>query len=370
MKIMLVGRKFGGVAGGVERMAILLINKMIERGHEMSLLTWDQRRANSHFELDKNATWYKLDLGDPLQKASWKLRIKRQLRIREIISDDAPDIVLAFQHGAFLAVRTAVLGLGIAVIAAERNAPQRFNFLPAGKWRGLIFLTFLLARKVIVQFDSYRAHYSSYLQNRIVVIPNPVTPAKDGASSNRQSDFRKTLLFVGHLAYQKNPEVLLRAFAELASDFPDWDLDIVGQGEYRIRLEKIVATLNIKDQVRFLGKTTQIENMYQKAHLFCLPSLWEGFPNALAEALAYSLPAVGFAECAGVNELIRNGQNGLLAEGNGDPRHLATSLRKLMKSAELREELGRGAVKSIEDYSEKRIFNQWEELMMNIHYER
>jgi len=97
--------------------------------------------------------------------------------------------------------------------------------------------------------------------------------------------------------------------------------------------------------------------------LFCLPSLWEGFPNALAEALAYGLPAVGFSDCAGVRDLIVSGKNGLLAEGNGDSETLAKALEMLMVSTETRRVMSEAAIESVKTYSPEKIFSQWEQLL-------
>lgn len=366
MRILFVGRKFGNVAGGVERTAIALMNAMCARGHEISLLTWDYQDAKSHYRLDPSVRWLKLDMGDALQKAPWPLRFQRQFRIRALVTEIAPDVIIGFQHGSFLTVRLATLGLGVPTIAAERNAPQRFDYIKAGRYRNLIFFSFLLAAKITVQFEEYRQHYPWFLRNKIVHVPNPISSAKKLATPQGTRGGPKTLLFVGHLSYQKNPEVLLKAFEMLANDFQDWHLSLVGNGEYKERLEKTIARSQYAQKIRLLGVFQDIENAYQQANLFCLPSLWEGFPNALGEALAHGLPAVGFSECAGVNMLIKPGVNGLLAPGNSDPHALAGALRELMSAPERRAEMGREAIRSVRRYDPNEVFQRWEDLFFGI----
>lgn len=97
-----------------------------------------------------------------------------------------------------------------------------------------------------------------------------------------------------------------------------------------------------------------------------MPSRWEGFPNALAEALAHGLPAVGFSECAGVNSLIQSGKNGLLASGNNDPMTLAKALQQLMASPDNRRDMGQEAIETVALYKPDAVFDQWERLFLEV----
>jgi glycosyltransferase involved in cell wall biosynthesis len=366
MKALFVGRKFGGVAGGVERSVVTLLNTLQERGHTPSLLTWDAADAVTHYDLHSGVAWKKLDAGNPKQRATWRVRWQRQVRIRQAVRELDPDVIIGFQHGAFLATRIATLGMGIPVVAAERNAPQRFDFLRRGRYRHLTFLSFLLAKRITIQFEEYRRGYPSYLRSRLVHIPNPVSKAQTLADPNGQAGKPKILLFVGHLSYQKNPIVLLDAFSRLSQDFPDWTLDMVGDGEYRAEVENKITEYGLTDRVTLRGVLKGISAAYQAAQVFCLPSLWEGFPNALAEALAHGLPAVGFAQCAGVNHLIRHGKNGLLAAGNANPDTLAVALGQLMGDAQQRASMGARAVDSVSQYTPEAVFDAWEQLLIKL----
>lgn len=366
MKLLFVCRKFDRVVGGVERMAVMLMNAMCERGHQVSLLTWDRANAEPYYPMDSRIRWHCLDMGDPMVVAGWGLRLARMARIRSLAAWERPDVVIAFQHGPFMTVRLAVLGLGLPVIAAERNAPSRFDHTRAGRHRKLLFQTFRLAAKVTVQLESYKDDYPAYLRPRIVTIPNPVQPAAAFATPSGRPGGPKTLLTVGRLSYQKNQEVLVRAFACLATDFPDWRLRIVGDGEDHAKLERLVGELGIASRVDLAGPVRDVSAEYVAAHLFCLPSLWEGFPNALAEALTHGLPAVGFRGCSGVNELIRPGENGLLVDDDVDDGALSKALRSLMLDGQVRATLGREATKISEDDAPDGIFARWQYLFESV----
>ena len=141
---------------------------------------------------------------------------------------------------------------------------------------------------------------------------------------------------------------------------------IAGDGEDRGKLEKSIAQHGLASRIKLTGATGDVERTYSQAHLFCLPSRWEGFPNALAEALSHGLPAIGFAECAGVRDLIRDGETGFLAQGNGDAATLTEALRRAMRDADLRGRMGQAAGESMRAYAPEKIFDSWEKFFENL----
>lgn len=362
MKILFVSRLFHDVSGGVERMAITLMNELCSRGHAVELLSWDRDDAEAYYPLDKRVAWNRLDMGNANEKAGWQLRLHRQLAIRRLLAHSRPDVMIAFQHGPFLTVALAALGLGIPIIAAERNAPQRFDHLRAGTWRKLIFQTFRLADRITVQLDDYIDGYPRYLRGRIVSIPNPVRPAMKLAKPSGQASVSKRLLSVSRLSYQKNQAVLIEAFGLIANLIPDWHLILIGAGEEESELNRLIAEKGLMERVELIGAVKEVERFYLDSHLFCLPSRWEGFPNALVEAMAHGLPAVGFSGCAGVKQLIIDGQTGCLAQGNGSAAALAEALLPLMKNDAGRQSMGAAAAIAMGQFSPQAIFDSWEDL--------
>jgi glycosyltransferase involved in cell wall biosynthesis len=365
MKMLFVARSLHGMAGGVERMITTIMNAMSKHGHEVDLLTWDQAGAQSFYAMDSRITWHRLNMGDHERKAGKILVLRRAVAVRNLIKARGSQVVICFQDGPYLSMRLFSLGMGIPVIAAERNAPTRFDHTRKGRSCKIVTLNaFRFARKILLQCEEYRNLYPRFLQSRIEVIPNPVFPAKKTAASDEASaEGRFRLLSVGRLGYQKNYECLLQAFASLAERYSDWDLEIVGEGESRDNLERMVADFNLSGRVVMNGVKKDLEENYANAHLFCLPSKWEGFPNALGEAFAHALPAVGFAGCAGVNSLINHGQNGLLAEGNGDSLALAQTLDQLMADPKARAEMGKAGKEAMRTYAPEAIFAQWERVI-------
>ena len=362
MRLLFVARSIDRMAGGVERMVISIMNAMVERGHHVSFFSWDIAGAISFYPMASSIRWLRLNMGDPHSKAGFRMVLARLPVVRRMVKEFKPDVIICFQGGSFLAMQLYTAGLNIPLIAAERTAPTLYDHAGTPRQRFIEHQMFRFATRIAVQFERYFDYYPSYLRSLLVTIPNPVPEAAIKAQPAIPSENgRWLLLSVGRLGYQKNYSVLIEAFASIATRFPNWDLRIVGSGEDRPALEASIAQRpDIASRVVLPGVATDIYAEYAAAHLFCLPSRWEGFPNALAEALAHGLPAVGFAHCAGVADLIQAGRNGILAEGNGDPATLAEALAPLMADPGLRASLGAGAVELVASYRPNDMVDLWE----------
>jgi glycosyltransferase involved in cell wall biosynthesis len=366
MNILFSYRAFDGVAGGVQRMMCVLMNELVRRGHRITLMTWDDANATSFYPIDEKVEWTKISVGDYRRKATLKEKLLRGKMVREHVKAVKPDVIVCFQDGAFFATKPFVADLGIPVILAERNAPHRYDHLKGGKHQNLIFQIYRLADAITIQCESFRQRYPSYLRSKITTIPNPVFPPapEEAAFNDPLFPFEKVLLSVGRLGYQKNFMPLIRAFAQVSPDAPEWGLVIIGEGEDRAKLEAETAHLGTKNKILMPGTMTDVWKAYRSADLFCLPSRWEGFPNALSEALIRGVPSVGYAESAGVCDLILHEKNGMLAANNGDVDSLAAVLRPLMQDDAFREALSQKAPQTMEPYAPDLMFDKWETLLI------
>lgn len=363
--ILLVSRNFDRMAGGVERMATAMMKEFVRRGWRVGLLTWDPEDAEAHYWLDPRVEWTRMALGDPQVRASWSLRWQRLRLIRRCTRRFAPDVVIGFQSGAFVAARLALLGCGIPTIAAERNSPDQYDHVSRGRRKRLSAnLALGLATRITVQLPSYRAKYPPPLRPWIVAIPNPVEPVAAPPYPNESVPAPTTILNLGRLSFQKNQALLLRAFARIADDWPDWRVALVGDGEARVELGALVESLGLDGQVVFAGATSDIGVWFARSAFLAFPSRWEGFPNALVEAFSHGVPALGVRTTAGVNELLIDGDNGLLADA--EEAAFAARLQELMADRPRRCAMGRAAVSSIVVYRPERIYDQWEALFASL----
>jgi glycosyltransferase involved in cell wall biosynthesis len=198
----------------------------------------------------------------------------------------------------------------------------------------------------------------------ISVIPNGVDanrfhPARDDAARRRPV----RLLFVGRVVFQKGLDVLLRALAALPPTL-DYELEIIGDGDARPALTIQIAESGLTPRVTFVGwcDRAHIAERYRAADLFVFPSRDEGMPNGVLEAMASGLPIIATA-IAGSEELVRDGENGLLVPAE-DHAALATALTRLISDAPARHRMGRASRAIIErEYTWTRVAACYLELL-------
>ena len=201
----------------------------------------------------------------------------------------------------------------------------------------------------------------------MVVIPNAVPMVKD-EDVVRLTEPKHKIVYVSRMdEYQKRPHLLLEAFGRIAGDFPEWTVEFWGGGaseEYAQKMEALVLRYNLVGRTVFMGTTDKIMEVYKNADVFVITSTFEGFPLVMTEAMSCGLPVVGFKTASAVNELVRDGRNGLLVDETVDA--LAAGLRELMSSPEKRVEYGSRAHEDMKAYAPDIIWNQWAELINKI----
>ena len=190
---------------------------------------------------------------------------------------------------------------------------------------------------------------------RINVIPNPMSFIPQEISPLA----RKRVIAVGRYVYQKGFDLLLRAWAIVERQCPDWELAVYGTGD-RSLYECLAAELFLK-HCSLNDSTKDIEKEYLDSSLFVLSSRFEGFGMVLVEAMACGLPVVSFACPCGPRDIISDGQDGLLAE-NGNVTQLAEKMLVLIQSPEYLSQMAEAAQKKSERYRIEYIAKQWKKL--------
>ena len=151
---------------------------------------------------------------------------------------------------------------------------------------------------------------------------------------------------VGRLVDQKGFDYLLRAIPQVLERFPNTVFLIAGEGTERAKLEALSSELNIEKHVHFLGVRSDMPNVYASFDVFVLPSLNEGMPIALMEAMATARPVVA-TRVAAVPKLVIDGQTGLLIEPK-NPGALSDAVCRLLENPTLCESLSKAAQARIE----------------------
>jgi glycosyltransferase involved in cell wall biosynthesis len=163
----------------------------------------------------------------------------------------------------------------------------------------------------------------------------------------------------GRLVPVKGYDRLIRAFAQVADDHPDWILQIFGEGPLRTRLEKQAAALGLADRVVLPGLVRSIESELVRSSVFALSSIHEGLPMSLAEAMACGLACVAYDCAPGVREIVTDGVDGIVVPP-GSVDALASGLRRLMHDEQLRRRYGSAARASVRRFAPETVVSQWE----------
>lgn len=364
MKLLFVIKTMAFGTGGAERVLSQITSELCKIGYEVILVTFDAAAQKSFYPLNEGIQRIDLGLGDPRRKSGVGVTVKRISALRKAFRSERPDAVIAFMHSAFVPAAFAAAGTGIPVIGSEHIVPAHYE---RRKFEFAFFLFSLpFLKKITVVSEKIRSSYPSFARGRMVAVPNPVKRPVAGLEGLRGLTRRPVILTVGRLDPQKDQETLLRAFSNLAPRLPDWDLRIIGEGELRPYLERLISELNLKGRVFLPGLSGDIDREYAAASLFVLPSRYEAFGLATAEAMTYGLPAIGFADCPGTNEIIADGYNGVLVKGDDRVKSLSESMERLMISADTRKTLGEKAAISHTDLTPEAVARRWDEILGEI----
>jgi glycosyltransferase involved in cell wall biosynthesis len=147
----------------------------------------------------------------------------------------------------------------------------------------------------------------------------------------------------------------------VAPQHPGWTLRVYGAGEDEQLLKQQAHRLDIDGSVEWMGRTSDVPGALQGASVFAQPSRAEGFPLTLLEAMVTGLPCVAFDVAPGVREIIKDGEDGLLAQP-GNIQAFARQLGVLMGDQQLRDTMGRRAAENIQRFSADTIVKRWEDL--------
>ena len=278
------------------------------------------------------------------------------IELRKFVKKEKPDVLITMSVPLCIYTVPALAGLGIKHIISERNSPAHF----AGKR-----LTKFVSRLMMIFADGYvfqtveaQRYYNGCISKKSVVIHNPVSNMPQTFHDFNIPD-TKTIVSVGRLNAQKNQGLLIRAFANVYKEFPDYSLVIWGEGRERESLLQIAKECGVESNVHLPGTATNIFEKIKDASLFVMSSDYEGMPNALMEAMALGLPCIlTDCPCGGPRELIDNGSNGLLVPV-GDVCDMSMAIKSVIENNSLAKSLGEAASIIRKTHSLELIGRQW-----------
>lgn len=358
-------------SGGVEKVICKFANEMLKRGHEVTVLYIDQKEGTSFFPLDhrvktinilyengQKAISEKLPVRLRACREFWRLFSLKKARainaeykgklygrqIQKMISQQKPDVVVACSEQSIKYViddaKCKVPVIGMIHSGCHETIPEL---------SGAELFAMRKCKAIQVLLPSYIDICKQYIRGtHFIAIGNVVEQTTRLAKYDGKKAHK--IVCVGAFNGNKNQQLLADAFALIAHKYPCWSVEFWGNyhSTKGMRIKKYIEKKN-NTQLKIMGTTTNIEEVYASADILCMPSYVEGFGLALTEAMAAGLPAVGLKSCHAVAELIENEKSGLLVDNTKEA--LAAALERLMNEPTLRKRMGQEARRAMEAYA-------------------
>ena len=344
-------------SGGAERVIATLANQFVEKGDEVILVNADT--DSCFYKLDEKVKVIKLRLDAEDNKL--KKMLLKYKRIRKLMLEIHPDATICFLIRMEVPVILAGLTTGTRVYTSVRNSATSYSrierlfrkiFYP--KISGVVFQS-----KSVMEFIDFKA-----VENKEVIM-NPLDEKFLSITAPIPFEQRKKIIITaGRLNAQKNQKILIEAFDNIASSYPEVELWIYGKGELHDELQKVICEKRNGSRIKLMGEKANAIYESRDALGFVLSSNFEGFPNALVEAMASGLPSISTKFDSGVaEELISDGENGYLCSVN-DAEELSSKMELLLNLNKADyERMAEKSMQITEMLSPSLIASKWEQFM-------
>lgn len=382
------GTYYVGMPGGVEKVTCNLANAMIQKGHRVTILYRDSKEGSPYFPLDTHVAQHNILFENGVQKIPeklpWALRAEREAK--RIFSQNAAQAVNAKykgqQYGPAIqkwmeklqpdvVLSCSIPSTKYVIEDAEYKGPV-ITMIHADPSKQFADLSKLerkaVSKSAVIQLllpSGVKIARQYFPDIPLAVIGNAV-PSAEKIADLKSNKNHYVISCVGNICERKNQGLLVEVFSKLMKDFPQWNLELWGRctSRYAVHLRQEIYSKGWNSRIFIKGETNHVDEVYAQSDIFSLLSTSEGFGLALAEAMAAGLPSVGLQRCFGIRDLIESGKTGILTEEN--PQSIEMVFRYIMKDRELREIMGEKARTFIKKYEPILIWEQWDNLFMQM----
>lgn len=360
--------------GGIQRVTLVKANALAEvAGNQVYLIVTDNWPYHKliHEISDKITlihlpiNYYADDYKSKFQSLISNVKIFKHWKLlQKTINQIKPDVIISVgQSEKYILPFLHTKAIKIREIHFNSNYRE---FTYQTKWIGklLQFLDFHINThgydKVILLTEEDKNVNFAH-NKKFTAIHNPLTTGRLEHYEKRQN---KNVIAVGRLSPQKNFTSLIRAWALIATQIPDWHLNIVGEGPEREKLQNEIYQLHLKDSVTLKGFSSEVNKELKESSISIISSLYEGFGLVILEAMAMGLPVISYRFPYGPQDIIDHGKNGFLVP-NQDEQALAARILELVQNEELRNRMGQAALKRTYDFDISLIVQKWMTLFYN-----
>ena len=381
MRILIMHRSFA-LVGGAERVITDKANFLANAGHQLLLVSYEQGQHPLPYELHPSVGYKDLDCRFfTLSKYSlplhiyhfFRLRNKFRKALRSTVEDFKPDVVVLASDWQTLMGAVVQSVNPIPLIAEFHNTYAHImrKVESSENWLRKVVTQFYYRQtisnlrkcsKLVVLTEIDAQNWRQHFDN-VYVIPNPVTQYPEVIDDIPKDNGR--IIFVGRFNHEKRIDRLITAFSVIAERYPDWHVDIFGDGNEKENLLRQIDECGLVNRVVIHEPTKAIYDEYKRSEMLVLCSEHEASPLVLVEAMACGVPCVSLDCPTGPRAIINDGETGLLAK-DGDVNDLASKIEWLIAHEAERKEMGRKARVFAASRKQDVVMGQWEKLYTGI----
>lgn len=360
--------------GGMERVLSNKTNYLAEHGHEIHIVTTDQRNQSGFFQFHPSIKHH--DLGINYDENNGKSFINKlikfpgkQLRhkkkLSELLIKLKPDITISMFNNDVSFIPKIKDG-SKKVLEIHFSKFKKMQYQRSGLWKLADNCRTREEEKWVRNFDKFVVltqedkRYWGSLSN-IEVIPNALSKIPETTSKLD----KKNVVAIGRYNSQKGFDRLIDIWSVIHPEFPDWHLNIVGDGELKDELRMQIDELHLSENIHLTTPSKDVEQIYLNSSILALTSRYEGLPMVLLEAQSYGLPIVAYDCKCGPLDVITDGKDGFIIR-DGNKTDFTVKLKQLMQSKDLREQMGKNAKAASFRFEEEKIMNKWINLFQSL----
>ena len=346
--------------GGAERVMATIANNLCEE-NDVEIVTMTD--AESFYALDERVRI--TGLGQNVNRKNkiillWSMAIggtKTFFALKKKIKREKPDVVLSFLQSAnMMAILLKMLGGRFRLVVSERCDPAERGF--GNRFFEKHF--YHKADVTVCQSIKVTEFFKEKHREKMTVIPNPI--AASAIPERFEGERRHTVVGVGRLSDQKNFKMLIRAFASLPKRFSDYTLEIYGGGLLEEDLQGLIQALGLEERAKLMGVKKNVMHYISDVALYVMSSNYEGFPNALAEAMATGLPVISTDFSTGVAKDIIKEENGIVIPV-GDESALVEAMVKMLSAEDKWNDMSLANRDLLDTLSEENVMAMWKDVL-------
>lgn len=351
-KICFIG---GGLSGGGQERALTnYANEFAKNGNEVTIICLFKTEIFFSLHPDIRIIWPNIDRN---KNNKFVYATKLVPFIRKNVKISNPEVVISFGDWYNSYVILATLFLNKKVYITNRMGPEKGY----GHFINIFNkISYRFASGMIVQTErAAKIMQSKFNLKKIAVIENILNPF-----NLEKLTPGKNIIAVGRLSKEKGHKTLIEAFSKIKKK-NDWTLSLVGDGPELENLKNLTHSLGLEKNILFLGHLKDFTKEISNASIYVLPSLFEGFPNSLIEAMSVPLACIASDCVAGPREIIHHKINGYLFEP-GNSNELCYFLEELIENEELRNKIKKEAFKVRERFTLENSYKKFESFVFNL----